>query len=99
MKVRPNRGSGRSRTAAARHEAIGDAALGQIVGRQFDQHFVADEHADAVLAHLSGRVTEDFVIILEPDAEHRVGQKLDHLAAHFEELFLGQTKPSEFWDI
>ena len=94
------RGAGdRGRAAASWHEAIGDAALGQIVGRQLDQHLVADQHADAVLAHLAGGVAEDFVVVLQPHAEHGVGQKLHHLAAHFEQFFFCQTKPLAIWGI
>eukprot|EP01037_Dinobryon_pediforme_P009089 gene9090-9170_t len=54
---------------------------------QFDQHFVAHQHADAVLAHLSGGVAKNLVIVFETYAEHRVGQQFDHRAAHFQEFF------------
>src|SRR5262245_59218842 len=50
-------------------EAVGNAALGQIVGRHLDQHLVACEHADAVLAHAARRVRDDLVLVLELDAE------------------------------
>src|SRR4051794_10701430 len=72
------------RSCAAGHEAIGDAALGQVVRGQFDQHFVAGQHADAVLAHLAGGVPKDLMAVLELDAEHRIGQQLNHLPAHLE---------------
>ena len=42
-------------------EAIGDPALGQIIRGQFDQHLIADQNADAILAHLAGGVAENFV--------------------------------------
>src|SRR4051812_15587110 len=32
-------------------EPIGDAALGQVVGRHLDQNLVAGQNADAILAH------------------------------------------------
>ena len=60
------------------------------------QHLVADEHADAVLAHLARGVAEDFVIVLELDPEHRVGEQFHHAAAHFEQFFLGQTESFAF---
>src|SRR6185437_16694376 len=56
------------RASAAGHEAIGDATLGKVVGRELDEHFVAGQHADAVLAHLAGRVAEDLMTVLELDA-------------------------------
>src|SRR3954470_3795846 len=71
-------------------EAVGDAPFGQVVGRQFDQHLVADQHADAILAHLAGGMPQDLMFVFQADAEHRVGEQLDHLAAHLEKFFLGQ---------
>src|SRR5690606_14751939 len=78
----------RPRAAPAGHEAIGDAGLGEIVRRQFAQDLVADEHADAVLAHPACRVTQHFMTVLELDPEHRVRQQFHYLAAHLEEFFL-----------
>src|SRR3546814_9469353 len=34
-------------------EAIGDPTLGQVIGGEFDEHLVAHQHADAILAHLA----------------------------------------------
>ena len=76
-------------TRRASLEAIGDPALGQIIGRQFNQHIVSSQHTDAVLAHLASGMTKDFMIIFEFHAEHRVGQQFDDRAAHFEKFFLG----------
>src|SRR5579864_4315656 len=50
-------------------EAIGDATLGQVVGRHFHQHLVAGQDADAVLAHAARGVSDDLVLVLELDAE------------------------------
>src|SRR5690606_8408909 len=81
----------RPRAAPAGHKAIGDARLGEIVRRQLTEHLVAHEHADTVLAHAPGGVTQDFMTILELDPEHRVRQQFHHLAAHFEEFFFGHA--------
>src|SRR3546814_3165903 len=43
-------------------ETIGNPTLGQIIWGELDEHFVADEDADAVLAHLAGGVAEDLMI-------------------------------------
>src|SRR4051812_18084088 len=45
-------------------ETVGDAALGQVIGRHLDQHLVACQDADAVLAHLARGVGDDLVIVL-----------------------------------
>src|SRR5580693_5840778 len=50
-------------------EAVGDATFGEVVGRHFHQHLVAGKDADAILAHTAGRVGDDFVLVLELDAE------------------------------
>ena len=39
-------------------------------------------------AHLAGDVAEHHVLVVELDAEHRVGQGLDDLALHLDLLFL-----------
>ena len=46
-------------------EAIGNATLGEVIGSQFDEHFVADQHANPVLAHLASRVAEYFMAIFQ----------------------------------
>src|SRR5690606_14971103 len=53
-------------------EAVGDPALGQIVGRHLAQHLVAGERANAGLAQAAGGVGDDRVIDRELDAESPV---------------------------
>src|SRR5260370_20745460 len=55
-------------------ETIGDAALGQIIGRHFDEDLVSRQHADAVLAHFSGGMRDDLMIVLKLHAKRRIGQ-------------------------
>ena len=68
-------------------EAVGDAALGQVVGRHLHQHLVAGQHADAVLAHLAGGVGDDLVVVFELHAERRVGQQFADRARKFQKFF------------
>src|SRR6187551_144818 len=81
----------RPRAAPAGHEAVGDARLGQVVGRELAQHLVADQHADAVLAHPAGGMAEHLMTVFELHPEHRIRQQFHHLAAHFEEFFFGHA--------
>src|SRR4051812_32858230 len=67
--------------------AVGDAAAVEVVGRELDLHPVAGQDADVVAAHLAGDVTEDLMVVVELDLEHRVGQGLGDLALHLD-LFL-----------
>lgn len=59
-------------------EAVGNATLGQIVWGHLDKDLVTRQNADAVLAHTASRVSNDFMIVLKLDPEHRVGQQLRH---------------------
>src|SRR6185312_1734868 len=69
-------------------EAIGNASLGEVIGRHLDHHLVAGQHADAVLAHLAGGMGNDLVAVLQHHTTRRVGQKLAHGALEFEQFFL-----------
>src|SRR3954470_23668852 len=62
-------------------EAVSNPALGQIVGGQLDQHLVAGEHANPVLAHLAGGVAKHLMAVFELHAEHGVRQQFSHLPA------------------
>src|SRR5437660_337210 len=68
--------------------AVDDPRPVQVVGGELAADAVAGEDADAKAAHLAGHVTEDDVIVVELDAEHRVGQRLDHLALEFDLVLL-----------
>src|SRR5208282_4710153 len=74
-------------------EAIRDATLGEVVGRHLHQHLVAGEHADTVLAHAARGVGDDFVLILELDAEGGVREQLRDDTGKFQEFFLHHSLP------
>jgi hypothetical protein len=61
-------------------EAIGHPAFGQVVRGHLDQDTVASQNADAVFAHLSSGVADDFVIVFKFDAECRIGQQFNDCA-------------------
>src|SRR5262245_4708794 len=75
-------------------ETIGDAALGEIVGRHFYQHLVAGEHTDTVLAHAAGGVGDDLVLVFELDAEGRVRKQLRHDAREFQQFLFRHSVSS-----
>jgi hypothetical protein len=54
-------------------EAVGDAALGQIVRRHLDKHLVAGQHADTVLAHPARGVRDDLMLVFELDPKVAFG--------------------------
>src|SRR5262245_16302606 len=59
--------------------AVGDSSAIQVVRRELDLHAVTGQDADVVAAHLAGDVTEDHVVVVELDAEHRVREGLHDL--------------------
>src|SRR5277367_888093 len=63
--------------------SIGDTAAGQIIGRQFDCHFVAGKYFYVMHAHLSRNMRENLVPVIEGNPEHRVGQRFLHAALYF----------------
>src|SRR3984957_8867473 len=60
--------------------AVHNAAPGQVVGRQLHHHPVLGQDADVVLPHLAADVGKHLVAVLQLNAEHRIGQRLDHAA-------------------
>jgi len=67
---------------------VDDAGTVQIVGGQLAANAIAGEDANSKAPHLSGDVPEDYVVVVELHAEHRVGQGLDHLALEFNLVLL-----------
>src|SRR5690554_1619770 len=83
--------SGRLAISRTLLEAVGDTALGQVVWRHLAQDPVARENADAVLAHAASGVGDDLVLVLQLDAERRIGKQFHHHARKFEHFFLRHT--------
>ena len=57
------------------------------IRKGIDFDFVAGENSDVLLSHLARDVCGHHVTILEFDAEHHVGQRVDHGAFHFDYVF------------
>src|SRR5215469_17584485 len=66
-----------------------DAALAQVVGRQFHGYGVTGQDADVVLAHLAGDMGRHHMAISQFYPESRVGQGLGDLAFHLDRIFFG----------
>lgn len=73
---------------AASFEAVRDPALGQIIEGSVRPSLHPRQNANAVLAHLSGRMAKNFMIVFEFHTEHRIWQKLNRCPA-FQKFFLG----------
>jgi hypothetical protein len=70
---------------------VDDPGTVKVVRRELDPDAVTRQDPDAETAHLAGDMTEDYVIIVELDPEHRIRQSLDDLALELDLFFLGHA--------
>src|ERR1700674_286084 len=68
--------------------SIRDAALAQVVGRQFHQDPVPWQDPDEVHPDLARHARQHFVSVAQLDSEERVRKRLHHDALHLDRLFL-----------
>lgn len=64
-----------------------DAAFGQIIRRQFECDFIAGQDADKVFLQATSAVGDQFVAVVEVDAEALIGEDFHDRAVHFDEFF------------
>jgi hypothetical protein len=78
-RVRPSRGG--SRAFGYLFVAISNPTFTQIVWRHLDAHAIAYQDTDAVLTHLPGNGSQDYMLgIIELNFEKRVGLFVDYCA-------------------
>ena len=68
--------------------AEGDSPTRQIVRRELDDYTIPWQHANIVLTHLSAKVTEDGMPIVELDREHGVWKRLHYLPVHGDRVWI-----------
>ena len=68
--------------------AVDDAALGEVVGRDLELDAIAQQQLDVMAAQASRDVREDFVAVLEFDAERRARVDLLDRAEHLDHRLL-----------
>ena len=67
---------------------VDDAGAVEVVRGELAANAVSRKDANAEAPHLAGHMPEYHMIVVELYAEHRVGQRLDHLALEFDLVFL-----------
>ena len=73
-------------------QAVGDAAAGQVVGRQLDPDAIPWQDPDEVHPKLAADVGKDAVAILQLDGEHRIGERLNDRTLYFDRVLLGHGR-------
>ena len=71
-------------------ETIDNSSFREIVRRELEFYFITGQEANAVHAHFSGKMTDDRVPILEPNAKVCCWQQFFHGTTNFYEV-LGRT--------
>ena len=79
-------------SAAASLVTERDAALGQVVGGNFDGDLVAEGNTDEILAHFTRDVAENGVAVLQLDTIHRAGEEFLHRAFQLNRIFFGHNR-------
>jgi hypothetical protein len=68
------RRGGSKKNRVAMSESINDASFGGVIGRHLHFHPVANREANETLAHLSGNVCENEMVVRERDTKHGPGE-------------------------
>ena len=67
-----------------------DPTLGEIVGRHFEMHSVAHDRADAKFTHFAGCISNNLVLVIEPDGEASIGKNFLDEAFYRQQFFFCQ---------
>ena len=70
---------------------VGDASLGEIVGRQFQSHPVACQHPDSIAAQLTGQVREHGAVLIQLHAEQTTRKFLNDGSGNLNTIFFAQS--------
>ena len=69
-------------------EAIGNSAVVQIIGSQFQGNPVPRQYPNEIHSHLAGNVCQDYVSIFQFDPKHGIGKFFNYFTFHFNDIFL-----------
>ena len=72
---------------------VGNAALGQVVRRNFQGDAVARQNADAIAAKLAGQVGEHGAFLIQLHAEQAAGEFLNYGSSNFNTIFFTHCPP------
>ena len=73
----------RRRRSASLAMAIGNAALGKVIGRHFDFDLVARNDLDEIMPDFSRDMSKDLVAVVQLDTVHGAGEHLQDRSFHF----------------
>src|SRR5579875_4189438 len=95
LKPSPTPGRAQAPVAQSLLVAVHNAAAVEVIRAELDGHAIAGENADEVLAHASGDMRENLVLVLELHLEQRVRQGLQDRCHYLNRIFLRQTLSSK----
>ena len=68
-------------------QPVGNSSLAQVVRRHLQPNAIAHGQPHEMLAHLSGQMRQNFVLIIQFDPEHGAGKNRRNRAFEFDRLF------------
>jgi hypothetical protein len=79
-------------------QTVGDSALGQVVGGEFDFDAISGENFDVVAADFAGDVSKHVEPVVEVNPKHGVGERVCDCPFHFNQILFRQGNlPSCDW--
>src|SRR5258708_12628699 len=73
---------------------IGDASLGQIVGRHFKRHPIPCQDANPIAAQFAGQVSQHLALLIELHAKQTAREFLNYGSSHFNAVFFTPFPPT-----
>src|SRR5579883_2419047 len=73
--------------------AVGDPALGQIVGGKFQRNAIARQNADSIAAELAGQMGQYGAVLVELHAEQAAWEFFNNGASDFNIIFFAHSPP------
>jgi len=67
--------------------AVGDPALGKIVGGEFNRHGISAQNPDEKLPQATGGMCNDLMTVFQFNSKETVGKVLNHLSSDFYAFF------------
>ena len=71
----------------------GDSALGKVVRRQFQGHFIARKDANAIPAQPASQVGQNYAVMFELYAEQPAGELFQYRTGNFDAVLFAHKPP------
>jgi hypothetical protein len=74
--------------------AVGDPALGEIVGGHFDRYAIAGQNTNSISSQFTGKVRQHNAFLIKLDAEEAAREFFHDGPSHLDTIFLAHLPPN-----